>query len=97
MKHPLVVEDALRELIRHLPPEIKKRIHYGLEEIARDPHSGKALSEELSGLRSYKIGKLRIIYRIQERSIALVVLGPRKTIYQQAALEIKRKAQWRNR
>ena len=90
MKPRLVVSQPLRDFLRHLPPELKRRMKQVLAEIIENPKSGKALSEELTGLRSYKFGKLRIVYREKISSIELVAVGPRKTIYQKVALEIKR-------
>ena len=93
MKHPLVVRDELREFIRHLPPALKGKVRNVLEEIVEHPLCGKLLRDELSGLRSYRIGSMRIAYRVHERVVALVTLGPRKTVYQQAALELKRQVE----
>ena len=42
------------------------------------------------GLSSYRVGNVRIIYRVGEHSVQLVTIGPRKTVYQKAALELKR-------
>jgi len=92
MKRVLVVSDELRDLIRHLPPELKRKIKQALEEILSQPSLGKALREELLGLHSYRLGNIRIIYRLEERAIVLVTVGPRKTVYQKAALELKRQA-----
>ena len=90
MTRSLIVAYALRDLIRRLPPDLKKKIRQGLEEIVKNPRSGKLLCEELAGLRSYKIGQIRIIYRTTAARIELVAIGPRKTIYEKVALEIKR-------
>lgn len=90
MKRSLVVPEALRDLSRHLPPLLKKKVGQALEEILWNPHSGKALREELSGLHSYRIGKIRIIYQISEKAITLITIGPMETVYQKAALELKR-------
>ena len=92
MKRPLIVPDALRDFIRHLPPSLKRKIKDGLLEIAGDPARGKMLRDELAGLRSYRIGNCRIIYQTDERAITLITVGPRKTVYQKAALELKRSA-----
>ncbi len=89
MKRTLVVRDELRDLIRHLPPHLKKKIKQALEEIVEDPLCGKPLREELLGLQSYQIGTVRIIYRAQESTLTLITIGPRKTVYQKAALELK--------
>ena len=90
MKRTLVVRDELRNLIRHLPPNLKKKIQQALEELLSDPFSGKPLREELLGLNSYQIGNVRIIYRVEGAAVILVTIGPRKTVYQKAALELGR-------
>ena len=92
MSRALVVRDDLREMIRHLPPSLKAKVHYALEEILRDHSSGKAPRDEMAGLHSYRIGELRIIYRPEGSAIALITVGPRKTVYQKAALELKQRA-----
>ena len=40
---------------------------------------------ELSGLRSYRIGRYRVIYRISdaERPIEILLVGPRRDIYEE--------------
>jgi mRNA-degrading endonuclease RelE of RelBE toxin-antitoxin system len=46
--------------------------------------SGKDLQDELTGLKSYRIGTFRIIYRLVEKHhIEVVAIGPRKNIYQE--------------
>ena len=92
MTRLLKVPDDLRDFIRRLPPDLKKKIRQGLGDILRNPSSGKPLCEELAGLRSYKIGQIRIIYRTSAACIELAAIGPRKTIYENVALEIKRHA-----
>lgn len=91
MKRSLVVSDDLRNFIRHLPPALKGKIKRGLEEILVEPHSGKSLRDDLAELRSYRIGEIRIVYQTDAHSIALITVGPRKTVYQKAALELKRR------
>ena len=94
MKYSLLVTDEIRGLIRHLPPDIKKKIRCALDEILKEPASGKALQEELLGLRSYRLDALRIVYRINPTSISLIAVGPRKTIYQRVALEIRKESRF---
>lgn len=91
MKRSLVVSDDLRNFIRYLPPALKGKIKRGLEEILAEPHSGKSLRDDLAGLRSYRIGEIRIVYQTDAHSITLITVGPRKTVYQKAALELKRR------
>ena len=91
MKRSLILSETLDELIRPLPPLLKQKIRKSVEEILENPASGKSLIEDLQGSRSYKVGKLRIIYREQGSSIELVDIGKRKTIYLKVALEIKKR------
>ena len=91
MKRSLVVSDDLRDLIRHLPPTLKAKVKRGLDEILANPHSGKPLRDDLAGLHSYRIGEIRIVYQADAHAVTLITVGPRKTIYQKAALELKRR------
>ena len=91
MKRLLVIGESLEELVRHLSPQLKRKVRYCLEEILENPDSGKELKQELLGLRSFKLGKLRIIYRKHPSAVEIITLGPRSTIYEKVALEIKHK------
>lgn len=65
-------------------PELKRKIRASLEILLSEPSSGKALMEELSGLRSLRVSSFRIIYRIKEsEQIELVTIGPRERIYEE--------------
>ena len=90
MKRKLKVTDTENKLIRHLPPRLKNKIRKALDEILEDPNAGKYLVEDLEGMRSYKIGRFRIVYRVEEASIIVISIGPRKSIYENIALEMKR-------
>lgn len=91
MKRSLIIPESLQELIRHLPPQLKRKLRSAFEEILENPRLGKELTQELQGFRSLKLGRLRLIYREHTSAVELVAFAPRKTIYQKAALEIKRK------
>lgn len=95
MRKHLVAADDLRDLVRHLPPILKGKVKQSLEGIVLNPSLGKALRDDLSGLRSYPIGNMRIVYRADARAITLITIGPRKTVYQKAVLELKRQASGR--
>jgi len=82
--YKLVAPKDLQELIRTMHPSLKKKIKASLKIILSEPYSGKALMDELSGLRSFRIRSFRIIYRIKEpRQIELVAIGPRERIYEE--------------
>lgn len=70
------------EFLKTLHPDIKKKLKAGLKQIAIDPLSGKSLKEELEGLRSFRVGKYRIIYREETTTLEIIATGVRETIYE---------------
>jgi mRNA interferase RelE/StbE len=90
--HKLVVPKDVQELIRTMHPSLKKKVKASLKIILSEPYSGKALMDELSGLRSFRVSSFRIIYRIKEtEQIELVALGPRERIYEETFRIIEKK------
>ena len=90
--YKLVVPGAIRELVRTMHPSLKKKVKASLEIILSEPHSGNALMDELSGLRSFRVRSFRIIYRIKEtEQIELVAIGPRERIYEETFRMIQKK------
>ncbi len=81
MKYRLRIPHSVADLIRNLHPQIKKKIKYSLRMILDDPDQGKELRFDLSGLRSFRVSKFRIIYRIGDDAIEIVAIGPRRRIY----------------
>ena len=80
----LVVPGDIEELIRKMHPDLRKKIRASLNMILSEPNSGKALMDELSGLRSMRVSSFRIIYRIRNaEQIELVAIGPRDRIYEE--------------
>jgi mRNA interferase RelE/StbE len=80
----LKVSDEVAGLIRGLHPHLKKKLRASLQTILSEPHSGKALKEELAGLWSFRVSRFRIIYRIRgARRIEIVAIGPRERIYEE--------------
>ena len=86
----LRIPDDVARLIRTLHPEIKRKVRAALETIVSAPITGKALKEELAGLRSYRIGKLRIVYRlVGDETVEVVAIGPRRYIYEETYRKIQ--------
>ena len=83
-QYRLNVPDEVAGVVRSLHPELKRKVKSSLQTILEQPEAGKALKDELAGLRSFRVGKFRIIYRIASRDrIDLVALGPRVRIYEE--------------
>jgi len=88
----LVVPKDVKELIRTMHPSLKKKVKASLKIILFEPFSGKALMDELSGLRSFRVSSFRIIYRMKEpEQIELVAIGPRERIYEETFRRIRKK------
>ena len=89
--HRLRIPDDVALLVRGLHPELKKKVRAAVHAIAETPTCGKALKEELAGLRSFRIGRFRIVYRIAEdRMIEIVSIGPRRNIYEETYRRLQR-------
>mgnify|MGYP006286631777 CR=1 FL=1 len=55
------------------------------------PTAGKALKNELAGLRSYLVGRVRIVDRLAgECTIEIVAIGPRRTTYEETYRLLRR-------
>jgi mRNA interferase RelE/StbE len=91
--YSLKVPAEVRNVIRRLHPELKRKLRAALADILDDPTCGKALKEELEGYWSLRLGRSRIIYRLGESAVEIVAIGPRESIYEEAAREIRRDRQ----
>jgi mRNA-degrading endonuclease RelE of RelBE toxin-antitoxin system len=60
----LKVPAEVRDAIRRLHPELKRKLRAALADILDDPTCGKALKEDLEGYWSLRLGRSRIIYRL---------------------------------
>jgi len=85
----LKVPAQVRDLLRHLPPVLKRKIRAGLADILDDQTCGKALKEEPEGCWSLRVGRSRIVYRPAGADIEIVTIGPRESVYEEAAREIR--------
>ena len=86
MKYPRIrfTPEAAR-LLSKLHPDNKKLIRGALLELRRNPFSGHDLQEELTSFKSYRSGRYRILYRINEDKNILDVyyIGHRSDVYEE--------------
>ena len=83
--------DEIVSFIRGTHPQLKRKIRAGLKLILANPSVGKSLRDELKGLKSFRISRFRMIYRISSNNyIEVVAVGPRKTIYEETFRIIKK-------
>jgi len=86
----LRMPEDLASLIRGMHPGLKKKVRASLEIILPDPTSGKALRDNMAGLRNFKIGRLRVIYRVSKTEVQVVAIGPRSRIYEETSRLLRR-------
>jgi len=91
VRYRLRVPEPVAALIRGLHPEIKRKVRAGLEAILDEPAVGKPLRDELEGLRSLRVGRLRVVYRVGKgRVIDVISVGPRRSIYEETFRLVRR-------
>jgi mRNA interferase RelE/StbE len=75
--------ETAAKAIRKLDPQIKARVRAAVDALREDPHRGKPLQLTLKGLYSWRTGDWRIVYRIEARKIAILVVtvGHRREVY----------------
>jgi mRNA interferase RelE/StbE len=85
------VPGSVTDLVRGLHPALKRKVRGGLDLVRSDPTAGRPLLDELPGLRSLRVGRLRIVYRIApKRVIEVVAIGPRRTIHAETLRLLRR-------
>ena len=88
--HRLRVPDEVTSLLCDMHPTLKRKTRASLNMILADPSSGKPLKDELAGLRSFRVGTFRIVYRMKRNVIEIVAIGPRERIYEETYRLLKR-------
>ncbi len=80
----LVYSETSRNLITQLNPELKGIIRSRLDSLQEELFKGKKLERELSGYRSLRANRFRIIYKVNdiERVIEIHYVGHRKDVYE---------------
>jgi mRNA interferase RelE/StbE len=72
-------------ILSKLHQENKKQIKASLKRLRQNPNMGSDLQEELSGFKSYKLKRYRILYKIDEEQncICIYHIGHRSDVYEQ--------------
>jgi len=80
------------EIVRHLPPDLKRSVKQALRSLSADPLLGGPLMRELSGLRKFKVRRYRIVYELdrKERVIRIYAIGHRRDVYEELAKRLRR-------
>ncbi len=82
------------EILRHLPPDVKRSIKQAVRSLSADPSAGAPLIRELSGLCRFKVRRFRIIYELDRKTrvIKIFAIGHRREVYEELADRLRRVA-----
>ena len=75
--------------IRSMHLDLRRRVRTALDGLLQNPDLGKPLVQELAGWWSLRVGQLRIVYRRVRTGVEVAVIGPRATIYLDAARRLR--------
>ena len=80
------------EIVRRLPPELKRGIKQALRSLSADPFAGGPLIGELTGLWRIKVRRFRIVYELDRKArvIRVFAIGHRREIYEDLADRLRR-------
>lgn len=84
MRYQVKITVFANELGQQFSLEIKKAAKAALKELSQNPDLGKELQSELSGFRSYRFMRYRIVYKVDTENKYVVVwaIGHRRDIYE---------------
>ncbi len=76
-------KEAKDRIQEDLDPSLKPFVQKAIESLKTNPLRGKPLSYQLAGLRSLRTSDYRIIYRIRDRELIIIVItvGHRRDVY----------------
>jgi len=82
--YPLLYSETARRQVAKLHPELKPVVRSRMDRLRDDPFAGKRLERELSGYRSLRARRFRIIYKVnhEEKCIEIHYVGHRRSIYE---------------
>lgn len=82
-KYSIKYTKEAKKKIEKLDKSIRLVIKKAIESLSSNPYKGKPLSYDLAGLHSLRTSDYRIIYRIKEKQLIIIVVtvGHRREIY----------------
>ena len=79
------VPPHVAQVIRHLPPEVKRGVKAALRALAADPSIGELLRRDLEGLWKFRVRRYRLVYEVDRpaRVLRIFAVGHRRDIYEE--------------
>ncbi len=88
----LDIPPHVADVLRHLPPDIKRPVKAALRAIGADPSIGAPLDRELKGLWRFRVRRFRIAYSVDRshRIVRVMAVAHRRQIYDDLAQIVRR-------
>ena len=88
----LDIPPRVADVLRHLPPDVKRSVKAALRAIGSDPSIGAPLERELKGLWRFRVRRFRIVYSVDRsrRIIRVMAVAHRRQIYDDLAQLVRR-------
>lgn len=80
----LLISDQISDRVRHLHPDLKRRVWGALDALLMGRLAGKPLHDPLAEYQSVRVGRFRVVYRLQPEVVDVLVVGHRRTVYAEA-------------
>jgi len=77
MKYNLLLSHKFDRDFSRLEKTLQNRVVGELRELHENPHAGKQLKGKLKDLWSWRVGKYRILYQIQEEKLLVFAISVR--------------------
>lgn len=83
MPYSLKIKQSAYKELQRLAKKERNHIISAIDKLTENPHLGKVLKGELTGLRRIRAGNYRVIYEINEGEVLILVLriAHRKQVY----------------
>ncbi len=66
--------DTARKQYDKLDARLRRQVDNAIDRISRDPTIGKPLKGELKGIRSERVSNFRVLYKVYETRVEILVL-----------------------
>lgn len=88
----LDIPPHVADVLRHLPPDIKRPVKAALRAIGADPSIGAPLERELKGLWRFRVRRFRIVYAVDRsrRTVRVMAVAHRRHIYDDLAQIVRK-------
>ncbi|MDT8442157.1 MAG: type II toxin-antitoxin system RelE/ParE family toxin [Desulfuromonadales bacterium] len=83
MRYSLRIKQSALKELQQLPKPDRERVVAAIDGLPENPHAGRLLKGDMSGLRRIRIGSYRVVYEINEGEVLVLVLriAHRKHVY----------------